>query len=128
MRRTYLSIALAVCFTNSSAQSWELVATDNEDTNYYIDVDSLRVIEHGGTSTWMRTEYNKPRNMGGFKGIKEALSLTDFMCGSRAYTSRDYVMRNAKGNVVTSGQDFTRHAVVPGSIGGALYDRVCPSR
>lgn len=127
MRQLVVALSLSVWATYSLAQSWEWVSTDNDDTAYYIDTDSMRVVDGGVTSAWLMTVYKKPKTMGSAKGVKEVLWLNDFMCGSRSYTSRDYVMRNAKGNVITSGKDFTQYAVVPGSIGSTLYDRVCPS-
>lgn len=126
MKNVLLSLVMSSFATLSHAQSWELVAKGTDGAAFFIDADSMRIASNGGTKVWLRTEYTRPRNQGSAKGVKELLTLTEFHCGQGAYTSLDYVMRNQRGGVVTSGQDMSRLAVVPGSIGSALYERVCP--
>jgi len=131
MRGTLLSVATMALFAMPAhAQTWESLGSSTDGTSFSVDTQTMKTGPGGGTEVWIRQIHKKPQRV--FPSQKAPLFLvvlnrTTFHCGDFAMSVGYTVYRDGNGNSVhTDPRQGDPSPVVPGSMGQAAYERVCP--
>lgn len=133
MRATLLNAAALALFAASpaGAQTWELIGTSTKGSVYAIDTETMKANALGGTEVWIRQSHKKPQPV--FDRRKsplytEALSRATINCGQLSMNLTYTIYRDNRGNsVYTDSSPGMDSPIVPGSMGQAVYERVCPA-
>ena len=125
--------ALLAASLHAQAETWEFVDAAKNGDRYFIDRDSLRLADFGATEVWVKRLPKKAERLNpkskNSPTFTEQISLFEFFCGRRKQIGRQFLYRNAAGDTVDSSNDGTgQAAIVPGSMGEAIYEVVCPTQ
>lgn len=122
-----LFLALLVFSCTSVASDWLSVGTSNDSEVYFIDASSIKPINGGVTSAWIRVDLLKTKWQGLFKeSAKRYMDNMYVDCTNEKFTTTDRVIYGPSGNSISS-QHWQANFIsaAPGSMAKKITASIC---